>query len=161
MSSTGNRASGASKRPSRRERIMTLTTARKMLPLIQRIVKDFLDLHKQLDKILPEQKRLERHRRDLSWPERRRRYILADEVKAIEKQLEEAFQELHQLGVAIIDAGLGRVGFPTLVNNRPAYFAWWPGEVDITNWHFSTESRCRTIPESWVEADNASMSGKT
>src|SRR5262249_50550593 len=114
-----------------------------------------------LEAVHPRKDHLDRHKRDLSWPERQNRYALHDEADQLERKVSETFAELESLGVAIIDPGVGRVGFPTLVNNRPAFFAWWPGEADITQWHFATEVRCRTIPPSWIEIDQVSLKGNT
>lgn len=137
---------------------MDLGTARKMLPLVQRIVTDILDLQGRLDRLQPELDRLDRHKRDLVWLERQRRYALRDEIGQREHLLQEAYTELADLGVALTDPELGRVGFPTMVNDRLAFFAWHPGENSITTWHFATEDRRRTIPTSWLEADLSSKS---
>ena len=55
---------------------------------------------------------LERNRKDLSWPERQRRYFLADEVSRLEQQRKDAVSELKALGVQMLDMAHGRVGFP-------------------------------------------------
>lgn len=150
---TGKRASGASKKQNRRDRIMNLTTARMMLPLVSRIVADVLEHQREIEKLQPELDRLDRHRHDLVWLERKRRYDVRDEISLREKKLKAATKELRQLGLSLIDSEIGRIGFPTLVNNRPAFFAWWPEEEGITTWHFATETRCRNIPASWFEED--------
>jgi len=138
---------------------MNLTTARKMLPLVQRVVVDIVQCQNRLEALQPRKENLDRHKRDLTWPERQNRYALHEELSQLERKVAETFAELELLGVAVIDPGLGRVGFPTLVNNRPAYFAWWPGEADISQWHFATEIRCRTIPASWIEIDQVAIKG--
>ena len=74
----GNTASNAYERPDRRETAMNLLTARRMLPLVQRIVADILSHQKSLERLQPEQERLDRQRRDLRWPQRQRRYQLQD-----------------------------------------------------------------------------------
>jgi len=138
---------------------MNLTTARKMLPLVQRIVVDLVHCQNRLESLHPRKDQLDRQRRDLTWPERQRRYALHEETNALERKVSETLAELELLGVAVVDPVLGRVGFPTLVNNRPAFFAWWPGEADISQWHFATELRCRTIPPSWIEIDQVALKG--
>lgn len=155
--STGNRASDAPQQLNRRDRIMNLTTARNMLPLVSRIVADILDLQYDYEMLEPEASRLDRQRKDLSWPERQRRYVIHDEMQQLEQKMQDTIMELHELGVALIDPDIGRIGFPTLVNNRPAFFAWWPGEEEVSQWHFATDLRCRSIPPSWIELDQVSM----
>jgi hypothetical protein len=156
---TENRASNAPAQPERHTRVMNLTTARKMLPLVQRIVVDIVHYQSQLESLQPRKERLDRQRRDLSWPERQHRYAMFEEITQLEHKISETLAELEQLGVAVIDLPSGRVGFPTLVNNRPAFFAWWPGEHDISQWHFASELRCRSIPPSWIEIDQVALKG--
>jgi len=56
---------------------------------------------------------------------------------------------MQVLGLTLLDAEIGRVGFPTLVNDRRAYFSWRPGEEGLHSWHFAEESMCRPIPSAW------------
>ena len=42
----------------------------------------------------------------------------------MEARLQEARTELDDLGVALVDGEAGQVGFPTIVNNRRAFFSW-------------------------------------
>ncbi len=157
----GNTASNASERPDRRESAMNLLTARRMLPLVQRIVQDILNDHKTLKRLQPEQDRLDRQRRDLRWPERQRRYQLHEEITGVERHLQEAYQELQGLCLALLDEDVGRIGFPTIVNDRRAYFSWRPGEETIRFWHFAEESVCRPIPASWLKVGDISLTGKS
>jgi hypothetical protein len=147
--STGNKAFGASEKPERGEVFLSLGTAQRMLSLVQRIVEDILENQKALEKLVPEQERLCRQRRQLAWPERQRRYVLQEEITQAERNLEEAREEMQVLGLTVLDAEIGRVGFPTLVNDRRAFFSWRPGEEGLHSWHFAEESVCRPIPSTW------------
>jgi len=147
--STGNKAFGASEKPERGEVFLSLGTAQRMLPLVQRIVEDILENQKAMEKLVPEQERLCRQRRQLAWPERQRRYVLQEEITQAERNLEEAREEMQVLGLTVLDAEIGRVGFPTLVNDRRAFFSWRPGEEGLHSWHFAEESVCRPIPSAW------------
>jgi hypothetical protein len=157
----GNTASNASERPDRRESAMNLITARRMLPLVQRIVADILADQKSLERLQPEQERLDRQRRELRWPERQRRYQLREEITGLERHLQDALQELQTLAVALLDSKAGRLGFPTIVNDRRAYFSWRPGEETIHSWHFAEENVCRPIPPSWLKVGDISLTGKS
>jgi hypothetical protein len=122
-----------------------------MLPLVERILTDLRARQGILERLAPEQLRLDRQKRDLSWPERQRRYQIQDEIAVAEQDLQETVDELSNLGVALLDAETGRVGFPTMVNNRRAYFSWRPGENGLHSWHFAEESVCRPIPAAWLK----------
>jgi hypothetical protein len=155
-----NMASGAPEKPNRRGRVISLVTARRMLPLVQRIVTDVLSRQTSLDLLHPEQSHLDRNKRTLSWPQRQRRYHLREEIAGAEHGLEAALAELQELGVELLDPAVGRVGFPTVVNDRPAYFSWQPGEEGIQGWHFAEESKCRPIPPSWQTVGDVSVTGQ-
>jgi hypothetical protein len=60
--------------------------------------------------------------------------------------------------VVLLDDLQGRVGFPTLVNNRRAYFSWHPGEEGLHSWQFADEDIARPIPMAWLK--EISFSGK-
>ncbi len=147
--STGNMASGAPEK--RGEIVLSLSTVQRMLPLVQRIVADILQNQKTLEKLGPEQSRLERQRRELSWPERQRRYQLREEAALAERNIQEAISELAGLGVALLDPEVGRLGFPTRVNDRPAFFSWRPGESGLRFWHFAEDTVFRPIPAAWMK----------
>ena len=62
------------------EVILDLPTVCKMLPLVQRIVAELLAVEQQHAQLLGEQESLDRNRRNLSWPERKRRYDIQDDI---------------------------------------------------------------------------------
>lgn len=149
--SKGYRAPDASEKPLESLPIFSLTTVQKMLPLVGRIVDDYL--HSQLAhvRLEPEEARLDRQRRDLAWPERQRRYEVKEQLTQAENSMSAAVEELDGLGVRLLDADLGRVGFPTMVNNRRAYFSWRHGEEGLHTWHFAEEEVFRPIPAAWLK----------
>jgi hypothetical protein len=142
--------------------VLDLPTVRKMLPLVRQIVADLLAAEQALGGLRWEQHGLDRNRKTLSWPERQRRYFLLDEVGRTEQRRKDAVVELKGLGVQVLDMAEGRVGFPTIVNTRPAYFSWLPGEEEVGYWHFAgDDTRRRPIPVSWTqEAPLASFKRK-
>jgi hypothetical protein len=158
--STGNTASGAFDKPDRRETLLNLTTARRMLALVRRIVADVSQALEELGRLCPEQERLDQQRRTLSWPERSRRYQLREEITAAEQALQQARSELENLGVVLVDEEAGWVGFPTVVNGRRAFFSWKPGEDSLKFWHFAGETVRRLIPASWTKADDITLTRK-
>jgi hypothetical protein len=157
--STENRTSGASEQDGGREVVLTWTTSQRMLPLVQRIVGDVIKNRQSLAALLPEQQRLDRQRRLLAWPERARRYQLHEDIATLEHDLQDALAELEVLGVALLDADRGYVGFPTLVNNKRAFFSWRLGEDELKSWHFAGESARRPIPPSWTTSLDGRRTG--
>ncbi|HVK07629.1 MAG TPA: DUF2203 family protein [Gemmataceae bacterium] len=150
MNDTPKRAFGASAKSKRKDVNLDLPTARNMLPLVQSIVRDIVTNRDQLTKLHPEQENLERHRRDLSWLERERRYHIQDEITATEGAYKQAVTELKELGLALVDGKAGRVAFPTRINGRPAVFTWQLGEDSVNFWNYEDEELRRPIPSEWV-----------
>jgi hypothetical protein len=149
MSTTPNRATNPAGKPRKKEVALDLPTTRQMLPLVKSIVSDIVSSRRALAKLTPEQERLDRHRRDLVWLERQRRYQLTDEIAAVEKALAVAVGELSGLGVSLVDDVLGEVDFPTKINGRAAAFTWKLGDDVVRHWHYQGEDQLRAIPSDW------------
>lgn len=142
--------SDASESPERGEVVLSLKTVHKMLPLVQQITQDILTSRQTTARLHPEEARLDRERHTLDWPGRHRRYEVKEELAKAEKDLEIARAELRDLGLVILDDLEGRIGFPTMVNNRRAYFSWHPGEDGLHSWRFADEDVDRQIPATWL-----------
>lgn len=143
--------SDAPETPEPTEVILSLTTVFKMMPLVQQIAGDLVHSHKTRVKLQPEADRLDRTRRGLDWPERKRRYEIKEELAKAEKEGEVALNELRELGLIALNEVEGRIGFPTMVNNRRAYFSWHLGDTNLSHWHFADEDTERPIPASWLK----------
>ena len=139
---------------------MDLSTARQMLPLVRCIVSDIIERHGQLQKLQPEQDNLDRHRHDLVWTERERRYRIQEEIVTAEKALKAAVSELQDLGVDLLDSARGRVGFPTRINGRQAAFSWQPEEENVSFWSYEEEDIRRPIPLDWVSGTPLRLKSK-
>jgi hypothetical protein len=151
--SSENATSGAFERPDGSETLLSLTTSRRMLPLVGRIIRDMTHARQVLARLQPERDRLDRKRRTLSWPERSRRYQLQEEIAAAELALQDSLAELEVLGLVLVQPQACWVGFPTVVNGRKAFFSWKPGEETLKFWHFAGETVRRLIPGTWIKAD--------
>jgi len=149
MGTSPNRASNPAGKPRRKDVTLDLTTARQMLPLVRSIVADIVGIRQSLTRLAPEQARLDRHRRDLSWMERERRYQVIEEVGTAERNLASAVGELSELGLNLVDDEAGAVDFPTRINNRQAAFSWKLGEDAVGFWHYAGEELRRPIPADW------------
>ena len=151
-SNENDKATGAWEPSERRDVLFNLTTVKRMLPLVRGIVADVLASQRALAKLSPELNKLDRQKRALDWSGRQRRYQLQDQAAGFDQSAHDAEDELLGLGVVLLDARQGRVGFPTMVNERPAFFSWHPGEDDnLHSWHFAEESACRPIPAAWLQ----------
>lgn len=148
-----NRASDAPEQSGWRDAVLSWTTATRMLGLVRSIVHDVLEAQQRIVQLQPEKTRLDRRRHSLAWPERSRRYQLEEEISRAERICEEAEAELDSLGVALLGNPDGQVGFPTLVNDRRAFFSWRPGEATVQFWHFAGEGARRPIPAQWIKSD--------
>lgn len=145
MSGSSHRASGPAEKP-RRKSSFTLSVARAMLPLVRQIVGDLVLAQTTVERWKPELDNLQRHRRDLSWPERQRRYRLEEETSSAQRHLADASGELEQLGVRVLDSVSGEVGFPTSVNGKEAFYCWLPQEDGVHFWRYANETHRRPLP---------------
>jgi len=148
--STEKRTSGAPEQSGAHPILFTWPRAQRMLPLVGQIARDLLECSQRLAQMHPELARLDRQRRDLSWPERARRYQLQEDIALEEKNLHQAEAELETLGVVLLERQEGLLGFPTTVNDSRAFFSWKSGEENLLFWHFQEESVRRPVPPSWM-----------
>ena len=149
--STENRTSGAPEKSGKRDVVLSWSTARRMLPLVRHIVEEVRGLRQRVRDMEREKDVLDRRRRLLGWEDRSRRYRLGEEIAAGERSLADCLAELANLGVEMLHADAGLVGFPTRVNDRPALFSWLPGEETVQFWHFPEETVRRPVPASWTQ----------
>jgi hypothetical protein len=148
---TENRTPGASERSEPPQRVLTWHASRAMLPLVGRIARDVAAHHDRLARLRAELAQLDRNRRTLDWPGRRRRYQLEEEIAGLVAGQRGVVAELEALGVALLDPARGLVGFPTRVNDRAAYFSWQPDEDSLLTWNYAGERLRRPVPEEWTQ----------
>jgi hypothetical protein len=148
---TENRTPGAFERPGPNDLVLTWGTGHAMLPLVGRIVADLMRGHEKLAQLQAERERLDRQRQTLAWPERARRYEVQEELTAVETELRQVSGELESLGVAVLHGPSGLIGFPTIVNDRRAFFSWRPGEEDVVYWNFAGDPERHDVPVSWTK----------
>ena len=158
---TERRTSGSEK-PGLHDRVLTWGASHAMLPLVRRIAEDVVRHEERLAQLQPEMARLDRLRHTLDWPGRSRRYQLQEDRRTAENDLRQTHAELEGLGVAVLHGRSGLVGFPTVVNDRRAYFTWQPGEDTLAFWNYNGDSIRRPVPESWTKPPKArSRRGKS
>jgi hypothetical protein len=133
------------------EVVFELPTVQRMLPLVRRIGDEILTARRRLGELLPGLRALDKRRRHLDWPARRRRYVIQEEVACELARLSDARAELEVLGLLLLRTFDAEIGFPTVVNNRAALFVWRPTEESVQHWKFPGEVMLRPIPVNWVE----------
>jgi hypothetical protein len=148
---TEPRASGASERPGRQSLVFSWGACVDRLPLVRRIAQDIASSHERLSQLGPEIVRLDRQRRNLDWSGRSRRYQLQEDCLTVERELADLQAELERLGLKLLDGPSGLVGFPTIVNDRRAYFSWQPGEEGILFWNYHGDMVRNTVPTQWTK----------
>ncbi|MFN5273598.1 MAG: DUF2203 domain-containing protein [Planctomycetota bacterium] len=120
----------------------SIEQARSMLPLLRLIVADISLSHRELTD------RRSHLRRMLRSHQGKARFQVYDqEIVEMQKELteqaahlDEYITELERLGVILRSAHEGIVDFPTLIDQRPAFFTWQMGQEDINDFHWHDES---------------------
>jgi hypothetical protein len=147
---TERRASGT-ERPGSNDRVLTWGASQAMLPLATRIAVDIVQYQEHLARLQPEMAQLDCQRQTLDWPGRSRRYQLQEEIATVEAHLRQAQVELEGLGLTLLHAATGLLGFPTVVNNRRAFFSWQPGEESLSFWNYAGDTVRRPVPKAWTK----------
>jgi len=129
--------------------VLTWEESQAMIPLVSSIVRDLMGLANDLDRCEEELTGLPRLN-ELDWRGRSKAYALQEQVAAISQDLRNAYLELEGLHLTLLNAETGMVGFPTLVNNRRAFFTFTLGEKSISNWCYSCDPTLRPVPKSWI-----------
>jgi hypothetical protein len=122
-----------------------------MLPLVGHIAGDIVRHHERLARLRPEQAVLDGRRQTLDWPGRARRYQLQEEIAAVQTDLGKACAELEGLGLVLLHGPSGLIGFPTIVNDRRAFFSWRPGEEGPGYWNFAGDDVRHPVPAAWTK----------
>ena len=128
--------------------LFSIEQARAMLPLLRLIVTDISLSHRELTE------RKSNLRRMLRRNEGTVRFQIYDaEIAEIQEDLknktahlEDYVSELEQLGVILRSAHDGIVDFPTVVNDRPAYYTWQMEQQDIVDFHRADETTADRKP---------------
>lgn len=138
---------------------ISLTQAERMLPLVSHIGNEIRDRWLQLAQLEREQSDLDRRRHTLDWPSRSRRYQITDEINGQRARLQDAVGELETLQALLVDPVQGEIAFPTLVQNKRAYWVWTLGDTQIEWWCFANEPHRRAVPPSWRKRRDAAAKG--
>ncbi len=120
------------------ETILTVEEVNQRLPLVRTIVRDIVDLHRD---ITVRKQRLsslrERHpaleRSDSIYEQEVLQ--METELSQDEVRLDAFAQELHQVGGFLTDGSSGTVDFPGDVGGERVSLCWRSGEPEVLYWH--------------------------
>jgi hypothetical protein len=117
----------------RGRRVFELNDARRMLPLVRRILADALEARSETLRL--------------------RKAGAAGGVALAEKCETAAalIAEGRKLGVDILDGAIGTAGFPTIINGSLAYFIYRHEDDDVYAWRYRDQPTMRAIPGSWYD----------
>lgn len=118
---------------------VSIELANRMLPLVRHIAGD---LQQQFHVVTGLKERLSQLRRRRRKSNRQSDALYQDEVVQFESDLEAAQEqldryvvELEKLGLVVVDASRGAIGFPAQMDGREVRLSWMPGEEEVGWWH--------------------------
>ncbi len=130
------------------EQRLTIAAAQARLPLVRRIVRDVVQLNKQ---IVETRERLDEMRSRRG--EKTLKDIYGEEWLAIEIELEQDRErligfvdELAQLGAKMLDVQLGTVGFLSERGGQGILLSWMYDEPRIEFWHEINQGPAQRVP---------------
>jgi hypothetical protein len=118
------------------KKYFTAAEANAMLPLVRAVVKDIVELardlrdrHERLTRIAHAKQNAptEAHQEEL--------LLIESELEKGQDRLREYENELKALGVELKDYFTGLIDFPCWMNDHEVYLCWRMGESEVTHWH--------------------------
>lgn len=145
--SRSSRDTRRASRPARAHAVVfDLALAEDALPLVQRVLADITGIKSKLIGWESERRQL---RKTSTASETRRRFTIEDEIRDARQSLRGTIDELHQIGVTLLDSVRGEVGFPTIVNGSLAYLYFRVGGEQLSHWRYRDQAKLRPIPPHW------------
>jgi len=130
------------------ERTLTLAEAEARLPLVRRIVRDAVQLHRQIEETRERLGDMRQRRGEKALQD-----IYAEEWLAIEQELEQDTvrlagfsRELAQLGAKLLDTPEGIVSFASTRDGAPISLSWKFDEPQIGFWHRIDQAPSHRLP---------------
>lgn len=123
-------------KPSSGKKYYTIDEANAALPLVKAIVKDIVELgrdlhdrHERLARLLPSEGGSvdDAHREELE--------PMQAEFEHGQERMRELIDELSSLGVELKDYRIGLIDFRAWMQNREVYLCWRLGEEEVAHWH--------------------------
>jgi hypothetical protein len=123
-------------------RIWSAEEADRTLPLVGAIVGDAMEKWKQLEAakraLRKTSARLQKV--DAAAPPSESDRRLKNDIRDLEREIEEHKAELEEIGCYLKDPEKGLVDFPAFVGSELVYLCWSPGEIRVSHYHGVRES---------------------
>jgi hypothetical protein len=120
-------------------KIFTAPEANKMLPLVGSIARAAVQTWKLLQSAKRELRKTSARRPRVEGDAGSKAVAVDDRIKNdirdLERQLDEQRSELEELGCYLRDAEKGLVDFPAFVGTELVYLCWFPDEPSVTHYH--------------------------
>lgn len=149
MKSTSKGESGARRWTRPASPVFDFALACQAIPLIRRIASDIVAARRGLIQRRDELTKLVSQQ---SPTGSRARFALEDQVRQLRAHLRILIDELHSVGVSLLDPVRGEVGFPTIVNGSLAYLVYRLSDDAICFWRYRDQRRLRPLPTHWKSA---------
>ena len=120
------------------KRLFTVKEANQRLPLVRAIVRDIVDLFRDVQQRrerLVNVKQLRGQGTSSSRFHSEEMDQVEEEIQKDEDKLAEFVRELHELGVEFKDPVLGLVDFPAQMDDRVVHLCWKLDEPEVQFWH--------------------------
>jgi hypothetical protein len=125
----------AASKPTLEKRYFTVAEANATLPLVRAIVRDIMELARDLR---DRQSRLNRFKAEAKPAgdayQEEIEHARAD-FEHDQERLYQYAQELRELGVELKDYFIGLIDFPCWMDEREVYLCWKAGEPEVGFWH--------------------------
>jgi len=107
------------------------------LPLVRSIVRDAIELHRDLqwrsDRLQSLRERYPATEDDSIYEQEVAQY--EQELAVDQSRFDSLLLELRQIGGVLTDPRIGRVDFAGLLDGRRVMYCWQPDEREVSHWH--------------------------
>ena len=118
------------------KKYFSVSEANRILPLVRVIVRDIVELardlrerHERLSKLRPQE------RVQLGEAYQEELQHVQEEYERDQERMRGSEEELRNLGVELKDYYTGLIDFPCWKENREVYLCWKHGEPEVMYWH--------------------------
>ncbi len=124
-----------------RSRILSLEEANRMLPLLEKIVRDIMVTWDEIIRKRTELECLEKNPDQATASEcLEEAQDLKGELNRLIDRINSYIREVEQLGCFVEEFKRGIINFPSLYVGRKVFLCWKPGETEVEHWHELDES---------------------
>ncbi|MGE3163778.1 MAG: DUF2203 domain-containing protein [Planctomycetota bacterium] len=124
-----------------KSKILSLEEANRMLPLLERIVRDLMKTWNGIIQKRTELELLEKSPESLRDPQRDEQVQeLKGDLNRLIDRINGYIREVEELGCFVEEFKRGIINFPSLYVGRKVFLCWKPGDEGVQHWHELDES---------------------